>query len=240
MIERPAIFSTAMVVSLLKGTKTKTRRLQGLELINGSETPMKPYNGDCHIDKKGRLNQKFFNGYYSKHGVCPYGKAGDLLYVRETFKPVSHYARDYEFVQYKADGLTNDNNSAEFLHELLDGADWRPCIHMPKKVARIWLQITDISYELLTSISEDDAIAEGILANVMNPMMYCNYEKVGYRWLSAIESFKSLWQSINKDKYPWSSNPWVWVVTFKVVSTTGRENIPKNILDEHTADSCTS
>ena len=29
--------------------------------------------------------------------------------------------------------------------------------------------------------------------------------------------FSFLWDSINGKKYPWGSNPWVWVIEFKVV-----------------------
>jgi hypothetical protein len=32
---------------------------------------------------------------------------------------------------------------------------------------------------------------------------------------SAKYSFQTLWDSINRKKYPWSSNPWVWVIEFK-------------------------
>jgi hypothetical protein len=38
--------------------------------------------------------------------------------------------------------------------------------------------------------------------------------------LSAVESFASLWDSINADRgFSWESNPWAWVLEFGVVAT---------------------
>lgn len=36
---------------------------------------------------------------------------------------------------------------------------------------------------------------------------------------AAGHSFRRLWNSINSKAHPWSSNPWVWVVSFKKVET---------------------
>jgi hypothetical protein len=35
--------------------------------------------------------------------------------------------------------------------------------------------------------------------------------------------FEALWDSINGKKYPWSSNPWVWVVSFQRIEQAVRE-----------------
>ena len=84
----------------------------------------------------------------SKHLIikvkCPYGQVGDLLYVKETF---STYP-----LHYKADG-----------YELQDGeGQWNPSLFMPKKYARIWLEITGLRAERLQEITEEDAKAEGV------------------------------------------------------------------------------
>jgi hypothetical protein len=46
------------------------------------------------------------------------------------------------------------------------------------------------------------------------PYQFSNYD-------SARDSFSSLWQLINaKRGYPWSSNPWVWAITFRHIEGT--------------------
>ena len=50
-------------------------------------------------------------------------------------------------------------------------------------------------------------IAEGIVIDGTSSMGHV---------FTVVEHYRSLWDSINDKKYPWESNPWVWVVEFKV------------------------
>ncbi len=72
------------------------------------------------------------------------------------------------------------------------------------------IEITAFRVERLQDISEQDAIAEGSLINDGHPN-----DETPSRTL-----FKSLWGSIYGDE-SWSSNPWVWVIEFKVLTTNG-------------------
>ena len=97
---------------------------------------------------------------------------------------------------------------------------------MPKDVCRLFLQITDIRIEQLQDISEDDAIAEGLETSIVKSNIFQTY--LGYKnyyvqdaedelyYRSPIDSYKSLWMSINGSQ-SWQENPFVWVYTFKVV-----------------------
>lgn len=117
---------------------------------------------------------------------------GDLLWVRES-SCKNNTQTGWPYM-YKASEETHYVNHIK----------WKPSIHMPKAAARIWLEVTNVRAERLQDISEEDAKAEGIES-----------------WIDAIDNFKQLWQSINGQEN-WEANPWVWVVEFKVLSTTGK------------------
>ena len=125
-----------------------------------------------------------------------------------------------------------------------------PSIYMPRWASRITLEVAAIRIERLQEIREDDAVAEGIAPLFtpedmakgpefdLDPMPWANYLWHGHvgktitasqsdawahqfsSYSDARGSFSSLWQSINAKKHPWESNPWVWVVEFKVVDAT--------------------
>lgn len=86
---------------------------------------------------------------YADAGVatrCPYGQPGDRLWVREAF-----CAFDIGRVHYRADFAPGDDESV-----------WKSPIFMPRWASRLTLEITDVRVERVQSISEADALAEGI------------------------------------------------------------------------------
>jgi hypothetical protein len=138
-------------------------------------------------------------------------------------------------IVYKADG--------EEPYGLKNRGGWKPSIHMPKAAARIWLQVTDIRVERLQDITEEDAIKEGVRSNECSdvskcPSLFCKsngcagageYHRYPVDYddepcYSAVESFESLWQSINGPE-SWEANPFIWRVAFNVLSTTGKPDL---------------
>lgn len=104
---------------------------------------------------------------------------------------------------------------------------WRPSIHMPRWASRITLEITGVRVERLQDISEEDALAEGIVCeNVIVGSYYANGHKEvtagrfffdgcsddGFE--DAVDAYAALWESIN-GAGAWDANPWVWVVEFQ-------------------------
>jgi hypothetical protein len=94
---------------------------------------------------------------------------------------------------------------------------------MPRWASRINLEITDARVERLNDITEEDCIAEGVGHGFQMNAGYPDYQHIknGACELTqdtAYASFWSLWDSINGKKHPWSSNPWVWVVVFKLLT----------------------
>lgn len=212
--ERPALMSTEMVKAILAERKTKTRRANGLEQINENPDVWKPYVGDFYVDKKGRLCQKFFNGLHSTHCVCPYGQAGDMIWVRESFSPLCAGWDINGFMM--TDGFCY---KASFKEPV--AWPWKPSIHMPKAAARIWLEITSLTVERLQDIAESDALEEGVESMDNGCVWWKDYMGVKDWYHTPKPSFLSLWRKINGlDSL--RANPWVWVISFKVLSTTGR------------------
>ena len=125
---------------------------------------------------------------------------GNHLWLRETWAG----GVDFGTVIYKADGT-----------ELppYNGARWYPSIHMFRRDSRITLEITNVRVERLQEITEEDVEREGVLGD-----SYLESHGISKRDPhSAIIYFEELWDSINGNKYPWSSNPWVWVIEFRKV-----------------------
>ncbi len=228
MRERPILFSGPMVRALLAGTKTQTRRV------------VKPQPDSTHSGFP-YWNVGGYRASWCRSAadggpleptnplLCPYGQAGDRLWVRETwnwFDPGtiptdragarapftgSQAGRDIPWVAaYAADG--------HLPYTGYEGRDhWRPSIHMPRWASRITLDITAVRIERLQDISDEDACAEGIECMAGDPECgYRNYlDKTGQDWtLSPRESFQSLWESINGPA-SWSTNPWVWPLVFQ-------------------------
>lgn len=217
MKARPILFSGPMVRALLEGRKTQTRRAvkpqpQGhhwmrvpgyqfhVKLLTGADSCWArfahsiPQNPEWDWDKDAR---------------CPYGKPGDLLWVRETWAP----ATNGRGALFRAD--------AESLIR------WRPSIHMPRWASRLTLRITDVRVQRLQDmegqapyLGESDALAEGV-----NRISHGdgNYYFSAFRdephpknWGDPTDAFREMWESINGPG-SWDENPWVWALSFDVI-----------------------
>ena len=82
---------------------------------------------------------------------------------------------------------------------------------MPRRASRITLEITKVTVERLEDISENDAKAEGVDQSVCDHPD-CTDHVYGY-----VASFAMLWNKINGKIFPWGTNPWVWVIEFRVL-----------------------
>jgi len=196
MKERGIIFSGPMVKAILGGQKTQTRRTRGLNRIN--ENPddwtllsFDKVTGIAHF--QWHVSIKF-----------PCGVVGDRLYMRETYCTTGVGVGG---ISYKASGHWKDER-----HK------WKSGRFMPKILARPErFEITDIRVERVQDISEEDAIAEGILANY--PDRICKWRYITRKDAGCdnpISPFRELWDSINaKRGYGWQNNPWVWVIAFR-------------------------
>lgn len=198
MKERPIIMSAPTVRSILEGRKTQTRRIvKNIGIAPGIGPIL-----------KGSDDAKEWPQF------CPYGKPGDILWVRETWQgplffdeiPEDWNSDKYktpEYCYYKASGDSCDFTDADdnFVER------WSPSIHMPRWASRILLEVTNVRVERLNDISEEDAIAEGA-----EPSILCDdLDHIRYR-----SGYKTSWESIHGDG-SWNLNPFVWVIVFKEI-----------------------
>lgn len=133
-------------------------------------------------------------------------------------------------------GIPTDENGHFHWEPGKSSLPWKPSIHMPKIASRIWMMIEEVRVERVQDIREEDAIAEGIepatdhlsglFRDYTGNKTYSHGDLALHRtvWVSAKTSFQSLWTSINGEA-SWKSNPWVWVVKFRLLSKTGRPSL---------------
>jgi hypothetical protein len=209
--ERPILFSAPMVRALLGGTKTQTRRL--VKPQPESEHGGEPY---WFVGGYRAWTYRDTQDVLRKGGnvlPCPYGEPGDRLYVRET------WAQDSEdgALFYRAD-VGSGNEADDWERNRLDGApgyQWRPSIHMPRRVSRIHLEIVAVRIERLNEVSESDALAEGVKAKWEPGCSGRLMEAIGsFSFRPAASTYAELWEQIN-GQGSWDANPWVWVVEFR-------------------------
>lgn len=239
MKERPILFRPEMVRAILEGRKTQTRRVVSPAPIYIESSgrwrwpiPKGRRHPGCSPEVVTASREWW---EYLPADAFPYGAHGDRLWVRETWREDRQYSDNpddegklYGYL-YRADPDEKDSKRDP----------WRPAIHMPREASRILLEITGTRAERLKKISEADAAAEGVEPNCDATHVhecppcraegkcraageYIDYthDGDGFPAMSARESYRSLWDSINAERgFSWEANPWVWVVEFKVVES---------------------
>lgn len=189
MAIKPILFNTEMVRAILDGRKTCTRRIVKDGIPDDAMWGYTAFTPKGYISCRGVYADGYGEGFFK----LPY-QPGDILYVRETWGHPISLNSDKQYV-FRADkiaesGFKNDSHI------------WHPSIHMPKKAARIWLNVTNVRVERLQDMTDDDAEAEGC-----------------FDYTSTALGFPDVWDSTIKksdlDSYGWDANPWVWVIEFE-------------------------
>lgn len=183
---KPILFNTEMVRALLEGRKTVTRRVVKPQPVL-----------DGHLWKLGGaawsdsvLSAPVMLGH-SLYNRAPY-QPGDVLWVRETWTRT-----EAGTIMYRSDSEDTVCDR------------WRPSIHMPREVARIFLRVTGVRCERLQELTLKDAEMEGM--DLRGPM----FTKFVEVWNKTVQ------RNPNKFKrypYYWEDNPWVWVIEFERIS----------------------
>lgn len=196
--ERPILFAGRMVRSILARQKTETRRII---------KPPPIVAGDFAVDR-ARMEAIWPSTVADRVPLKRFAHVGDRLWVKEAIRWDDALGR----AVFEADDELT----------VVDTWPWKrprlPSMFMPRGVSRIALEVTALRVEQLHEIDEAGAIAEGISAQCEDHGCArgcgCALCIEGGCW-SARDAYADLWREINGQS-SWDSNPWVWVVTFKV------------------------
>lgn len=212
MADRPIIFSAPMVLALLAGRKTQTRRILKPQPEALADSPGLYLLRSAHGGILGATEEEIRAGGpdFTRYAI------GDRLWVKENHRFPRRAEQPgcsptvYGPVRYEAD-------QHWYLGQEAMPGRLRPSIHMPRWASRITLLVTNVRVERLRDIGGSDALAEGIFA-IRGP------DKDGMRHFAAgqgekvtrptpLMAFEELWRSINGPE-AWDANPWVVAVSF--------------------------
>lgn len=222
MKERPILFSEQRVRALLVGQQTQTRRIMKTQAFG----PGQDHHEGVHAFD---VSANHLHGYKMMSMAdisyqCPYGKPGDILWVRETWRgpmvpesDLAEYERDPtpfrlpEYCQYRAD--SNELGQHVLSTPEAEEFGWQTAIHMPRWASRINLEITGVRAEKIQDISEDDIMAEGVQtdSHFLN-----NFFTMNVNSESPKEAYRKAWEK-QYGATSWEVNPWVWVIEFQRV-----------------------
>ena len=190
MAEKPILFNDEMIRAILDGRKTQTRR------------PIRTSGFYVETQRSIKLN------YTLRYTV------GDVLWVRETWKPTRcGFDDSVSYVRYRA-----DDTRLEIRHDIQGCMTdhWRPSVHMPRWASRITLEVTDVVIQRIQEISTAECLAEGSV-----PPCCKSFGTIGGGWTVHV-LFREMWDSIYaKRGFGWDENPWVEAVTFAVREVRG-------------------
>jgi len=186
-----------MVRSILDGRKSQTRRV----------IKPQPHSVDV-LENYDDLRSTPLDGWMAFRDDdmeiinCPYGIPGDRLWVREKWQAINLDGQWWHEVKEHRE-LYNWawTNPVEPAYKETPPR-WLPSIHMPRAASRINLEVVSIRVEQVQDASYHDLEAEGMRGSIHDAMI----------------NYISLWDTLNaKRGYPWTDNPWVWVIEFKVL-----------------------
>lgn len=207
--DRPILFSAPMVRAILDGKKSETRRVVKPQPRPDLYYGYLPWpNDESCITWDDVLAD---TEYYVKCGHCPF-QVGMDLWVRETWgfsaKLPASTKDELSWLAYpELRAYRADNPEGNWC--------WRPSIHMPRWASRLTLEITQVRVQRVQEISDEDAMAEGVTPDPSRLDPYSVWPAP----ISHHSAFRELWDSINGGRgYSWESNPYVWCVSFRVVT----------------------
>lgn len=238
---KPILFNTEMVIAILDGRKTVTRRVvkpqpnkEMPDDHNVCKMPICTNDGFKTLWYMDQIKQYPFKRTRYFEQIAPY-EPGDILYVRETWRIVDYLDKASLKFEYLADGKVSGfidftNLRLKKFLKYISSKKWFPSLFMPKEAARLFLRVTNVSVAKLQDIITGDYKTpininrEGLVS----PCEHCTHNNgdckdiIGSNDCRLVDSYISHWNSTikkaNLPHYGWNANPWVWVIEFERIS----------------------
>jgi len=206
--DRPILFSAPMILALIAGRKTQTRRV------------LRAKPGMTIADAIGWVRG------IGRRLELPVDKlkvpfvVGDRLYVREAWK--THAAYDdispaamggEEAILYDADGA----HQTWGYPAISKIGRFRQGMHMPRWASRMTLSVTEVRVQRLHDITDADALSEGV-SPLPSGRFHCGQDDGGeITAKSPVTAYAWLWNHLNEARgFGWDADPWVVAVSFSV------------------------
>jgi len=221
MADRGIMFSAPMVLALLAGRKTQTRRLATSPLARAS------------VGDRFWVRESFAAEELSRPPVQRAATAKERALLKRTHvtaldeedgRDVLRFAADQAIGQIDNSMEGGERWGAAFHYGCKDGA--RPAglvgrtipgIHMPRWASRLTLVVTGVRTERLWQLSEGDAIAEGVVQEASGQWLPHEAWEAGVSFLSACGAYAALWDSLRPaEGQRWQDDPEVLVLSFDV------------------------
>ena len=222
MNDRPMLMQPDLVVQSLADLKDVTRR-----------------------PAKDAINAGFVESYLSdpgNAGLCPYGGAGDRLWIREPFRLTDYVASGdtvlQATVEWKAGGQATFRDVAVPATRMAVAnagtGKWSPSIHMWRWASRLAVRVVSVRLERLHEITADDIAREGfcipdagpeepaepLLRRVFGDSTTIPHFTADEREAFARDDvFMPVWDKIYSTPHDWASDPWVWRIEYKRETT---------------------
>lgn len=200
-MDKPLLVSDPLIRPMSTGLKTETRRLNGLDWVNGD-----PDRWEVVQLEGPNVKFKKIGFPETCHLTCRYGAKGDTLWVRENW----YVGRGYNGL--KPSKIPEQPNVRRGYMGDGPRPDWagkcRPSIHMPRWLCRYNLGIIGLRIERLHTITEEGARREGFPDQDIDE--FSGFEFPALVW------FQNTWVNLN-GRESWDLNPWVWVISFKLL-----------------------
>ncbi len=154
---------------------------------------------------------------------CPYN-VGDEIFVKETFGIIYEFnplipcrLPLFEYFHFNSKMKWVPNSGYDIIYKSAQSIDpdypikWRPSVHMTQDIARTFLRIISVKAMQVQSISEKEALAEGVIGKDGTSHAAYIAATEGRTRITGIDKYRCLWNSrYAKKGLGWDSNCWMW------------------------------